>query len=318
MAAAVRRPYVSETNYWVVKHHRQFHGFYCFHHFGQDPSARDRWREHPYYLATVNSCANYDQNSFDPDCDSETVRHFEPMVRRVLAEPGHAFSWDGRCVAFTHHGSGSAPMIRRVGFVGLGHVGEKLAGSLLRGGYELVVLDLDPQAAAPLLESGAAWASSPAEVAQRCEMVITCLPSPGACAEVVEGANGLLDGLREGSVWVEMSTTDETEVRRLARGMAKIGATAADSRVRRLPQSGEREHLDLRRLRPTRVRAVAPSTEHDGPPRLAHRRPWHRFGAQGDHQLPGNRQPGRAHRGPGHRGRCRHGPGHNVSSQAPA
>jgi len=122
-------------------------------------------------------------------------------------------------------------VIRRVGFVGLGHVGAKLASSLLRGGYDLVVLDLDPEAAAPLLEAGAAWASSPAQVALRCDLVITCLPSPGACAEVVEGANGLLDGLDEGSVWVEMSTTDETEVRRLASGMAEIGATAADCPV---------------------------------------------------------------------------------------
>jgi len=93
VAAAVLRPYVSEKNYWVVKHHGLFQGFYYFHHLGQDPNARDRWREHPYYQATVNFCASYDQNSFDPDYDSETLSHFEPMVRRVLAATNrHAFS----------------------------------------------------------------------------------------------------------------------------------------------------------------------------------------------------------------------------------
>ena len=123
------------------------------------------------------------------------------------------------------------PLTGRVGFVGLGNVGAKLAGSLVRGGYDLVVLDLDPTAAAPLLASGAAWASSPADLASRCDLVITCLPSPAASAEVVEGADGLLDGLREGSVWVEMSTTDEAEVRRLAARVAEVGAAAADCPV---------------------------------------------------------------------------------------
>ncbi|MEP7089217.1 MAG: NAD(P)-dependent oxidoreductase [Nocardioidaceae bacterium] len=115
--------------------------------------------------------------------------------------------------------------------MGLGHLGANLAGSLLRAGHDLVVLDLDPEAAAPLLEAGADRGSSPAEMALRCDLVITCLPSPAASAEVVEGPEGLLGGLHEGSVWVEMSTTDETEVRRLASRVAEVGATAADCPV---------------------------------------------------------------------------------------
>lgn len=87
VAAAVLRPYVSNKNYWIVKHHGVFQGVYYFHHLGQDPKARDRWREHPYYQATVNFCANYDQNSFDASYDSSPLSHFEPMVRRVLAVP---------------------------------------------------------------------------------------------------------------------------------------------------------------------------------------------------------------------------------------
>ncbi len=87
VAAAVLRPYVSEKNYWIVKHHGVFQGVYYFHHVGADPNARDRWKEHPFYQATVDFCANYDQNSFDPDYQWEPLEFFEPMVRRVLAKP---------------------------------------------------------------------------------------------------------------------------------------------------------------------------------------------------------------------------------------
>ncbi len=87
VAAAVLRPYVSEKNYWVVKHHGVFQGVYYFHHVGADPNARDRWKDHPFFQATVDFCANYDQNSFDPDYQWEPLEFFEPMVRRVLAKP---------------------------------------------------------------------------------------------------------------------------------------------------------------------------------------------------------------------------------------
>lgn len=84
-AAAVLRPYISERNYWIIKHHGLFQGFYYFHHFGLDRNAREKYRDHPLYQATVDFCANYDQNSFDPDYPSEPLEFFEPMVRRVLA-----------------------------------------------------------------------------------------------------------------------------------------------------------------------------------------------------------------------------------------
>lgn len=90
VAAAVLRPYVSEKNYWVVKHHGVFQGFYYYHHLGLDPNERDRWRDHPYYQATVDFCENYDQASFDPDYDSLPLSFFEPMVRRILDEDRRA------------------------------------------------------------------------------------------------------------------------------------------------------------------------------------------------------------------------------------
>lgn len=114
----------------------------------------------------------------------------------------------------------------KVGFIGLGNVGGKLAGSLIRNGHDVTVRDLDPEAAQPFLDQGARFADSPAAMAQACELVITCLPSPAACAAVVEGQDGLLSGLGPGKIWAEMSTTDAQEVKRLA---ALVEATGADA-----------------------------------------------------------------------------------------
>lgn len=90
VAAAVLRPYVSERNHWVIQHHGLFQGVYYFHHYGGDPNARERYRDHPHYQATVDFCAEYDQCSFDPDYDWLPLASFEPMVRQILARPSHA------------------------------------------------------------------------------------------------------------------------------------------------------------------------------------------------------------------------------------
>ncbi len=118
-----------------------------------------------------------------------------------------------------------------IGFIGLGNVGGKLAGSLLRNGFDLMVRDLERDAARPLLEGGASWAASPLEMARACDVVITCLPSPAACRAVMEAGDGVLAGLAEGAVWAEMSTTDEAEVRRLGALVKACGAEPVDCPV---------------------------------------------------------------------------------------
>jgi 3-hydroxyisobutyrate dehydrogenase len=122
-------------------------------------------------------------------------------------------------------------MITTVGFVGIGTIGAKLAATLLRNGFDVAVLDLEPAAATPLLDAGAEWRRSPADLACARDLVITCLPSPAASAAVVEGPDGLLRGLRPGAVWAEMSTTDHEEVRRLAARVTAAGAAAVDCPV---------------------------------------------------------------------------------------
>lgn len=118
-----------------------------------------------------------------------------------------------------------------VGFIGLGNVGSKLAGSLLRNGVPLIVRDLDETLARPFLDSGAQWADSPAAMTRIADVIITCLPSPTVCADVMEGENGVLGALVPGKIWVEMSTTDYREVQRLGQKVMGMGASPADCPV---------------------------------------------------------------------------------------
>ena len=119
----------------------------------------------------------------------------------------------------------------KVGFIGLGNVGGKLAGSLLRNGFDLTVRDLDKSVAEPFLEEGAHWADSPKQMAESCDVVITCLPSPAASAAVMEAGDGILAGLAPGKIWAEMSTTDEAEVRRLGALVSAAGSEPVDCPV---------------------------------------------------------------------------------------
>ena len=120
---------------------------------------------------------------------------------------------------------------QKVGFIGLGNVGAKLAGSLLRNNVDLMVRDLDRQNARPLLDAGAKWADSPAELARACDVIITCLPSPAISATVLEAEDGVLAGLSEGKIWAEMSTTDEQEIHRLGALVTRTGASPIDCPV---------------------------------------------------------------------------------------
>ena len=119
----------------------------------------------------------------------------------------------------------------KIGFIGLGNVGSKLAGSILRNGLELAVHDLDEKTQQKFVTEGARSCSSPKEIAQISDMIITCLPSPEACASVMEGEDGLLAGLAAGKIWAEMSTTDAAEVQRLGKLVAAKGATPIDCPV---------------------------------------------------------------------------------------
>ena len=119
----------------------------------------------------------------------------------------------------------------KIGFIGLGNAGGKLAGSLLRNGYDLTVRDLNEEFVSDFVSRGAKNANSPKEIADQCDVIITCLPSPKACSQVMEADDGVLAGIGRGKIWLEMSTTDEAEIRRIGALVEATGALPVDCPV---------------------------------------------------------------------------------------
>lgn len=117
----------------------------------------------------------------------------------------------------------------KIAFIGLGNVGAKLAGSLVRGGHEVCVHDLKPEACESLCKAGARWGASVPEAIKGCAVIITCLPSPKASRAVVE--NHLLPHLESGQIWAEMSTTDSHEIIDLGTKIIAKGGKALDCPV---------------------------------------------------------------------------------------
>lgn len=116
----------------------------------------------------------------------------------------------------------------KIGFIGLGNVGGKLSGSLLRNGIDLTVHDLNADLVAAFVAKGATAGDSPAQMMRDCDAVITCLPSPAASDAVMQE---MLPEVREGKIWMEMSTTDEAEAKRLGAMVIERGGAAVDCPV---------------------------------------------------------------------------------------
>src|SRR5215211_2524872 len=122
-------------------------------------------------------------------------------------------------------------MLERVGFVGLGLMGMPMARNLAAAGYELVLYNRTSEKAAELArERGATVASSPREVAEESDVTITMLPGPPEVEEIVAGEEGLLEGAREGSLLVDMSTSSPVLARRLAATARDRGVGMLDAR----------------------------------------------------------------------------------------
>jgi 3-hydroxyisobutyrate dehydrogenase len=119
----------------------------------------------------------------------------------------------------------------KVGFIGLGNVGGKLAGSLLRNNFDLTVRDLDKNLTQSFKDLGAKVVNSAKELAEQVDLIITCLPSPKICAEVMESEDGVINGLSENKIWLEMSTTDETEIKRISKKIITKKAIPLDGPV---------------------------------------------------------------------------------------
>jgi 3-hydroxyisobutyrate dehydrogenase and related beta-hydroxyacid dehydrogenases len=119
----------------------------------------------------------------------------------------------------------------KIGFIGLGNVGAKLADSLLRNKFDLTVRDLDKKLNKCFKKKGAKVALSAKELAEKNDLIITCLPSPKICSEVMESKEGIIEGLSSNKIWLEMSTTDKTEVIRLGKLVKEKGCIPLDGPV---------------------------------------------------------------------------------------
>jgi len=119
----------------------------------------------------------------------------------------------------------------KIGFIGLGNVGGKLAGSLLRNKFDLTVRDLDENLTNEFKNLGAKVASSAKELTEQVDLIITCLPSPKICADVMEGENGVLEGITQDKIWLEMSTTDEAEIKRIGKKVIEKNGIPLDGPV---------------------------------------------------------------------------------------
>ena len=119
----------------------------------------------------------------------------------------------------------------RVGFIGLGNLGYRLANNLVVSNVETFIYDLKRDLGKELEEKGAVWMDSPQRVAESSDICITCLPSPEAVSIVLEGSDGLLKGLGPEKLWIEMSTSDSEEVIRLGRLAEGRGAKVVEAPV---------------------------------------------------------------------------------------
>ena len=119
----------------------------------------------------------------------------------------------------------------KIGFIGLGNVGGKLAGSLIRNNFDVTVREIDESLTNEFKKLGAKVAKSPKELAEQTDLIITSLPSPKVSADVMESEDGILNGLSENKIWLEMSTTDEDEVKRLGNKVISKKAVPLDGPV---------------------------------------------------------------------------------------
>ena len=118
-----------------------------------------------------------------------------------------------------------------IGFIGLGNVGSKLASNILYAGYNLFIYDLDENTSNELVNKGAIWKNSVKDIIDNTSLIITCLPSPQAVTEVVEGESGMIDYINKKHLWIEMSTTDEKEMIRLSKLIESKGANVLEAPV---------------------------------------------------------------------------------------
>ena len=130
-----------------------------------------------------------------------------------------------------------------IGFIGLGNLGSPMAQNIQRAGYSMVVHDAREGATRALLDGGARLAASPEEVARLCDVTFTSVPGPREVEEVAVGPHGVLEGIKEGAVYVDLSTSRPTLIREIETKLRRKGAHVLDAPVLSTPAAAAGGHL---------------------------------------------------------------------------
>ena len=133
----------------------------------------------------------------------------------------------------------------QIGFIGLGTMGASMAANLQKAGHRLAVHDLRRAAAEPHLAAGATWAASPAEAAAGAEVVFTSLPAPPDVEQVALGPNGLVEGMRKGTAYFDLSTNAPSLIRRLNAGFGERDVAMLDAPVSGGPRGAKTGRLAI-------------------------------------------------------------------------
>ncbi|MDE2686349.1 MAG: NAD(P)-dependent oxidoreductase [Chloroflexota bacterium] len=129
--------------------------------------------------------------------------------------------------------------MQTVGFIGLGKLGTPMAGNIQRAGFPMVVFDVVEGATRPLLEGGARLAASPGEVAAASDVILSSVPGPPEVEQVALGPEGIVSGIGEGDVYVDLSTSRPSLIREIARVFEGKGAHVLDAPVLTSPAAAE-------------------------------------------------------------------------------
>jgi 3-hydroxyisobutyrate dehydrogenase-like beta-hydroxyacid dehydrogenase len=132
-----------------------------------------------------------------------------------------------------------------IGFIGLGTMGSRMAGNILKAGHSLVVHDLRTEAARPLLNAGASWADTAKDVAQASDIVFTSLPGPPEAEAVALGDNGIIEGIRPGGIYIDVTSNSPMLVRRIYARFKEKSAHVMDVPVSGGPSGAQAGTLTL-------------------------------------------------------------------------
>lgn len=119
----------------------------------------------------------------------------------------------------------------KVGFIGVGNIGQPMAKQLLNNGFNVLVNDLDKENTLPLLKAGATWVANPTELVNQCEFLCTCLPGPMQMEELIIGSNGMLNSMKENTIYIDHTTNSFNTVQKVSNLLSKKGVNMLDAPV---------------------------------------------------------------------------------------